>query len=107
MVNVKAHAKELWANARERWRDGNETRGILWLTCGLIIAIPTFLAAYLLLLPGLYVMIGAWAIHQVWEGFPAFGYWYSVVIVVALRIVAWTLGWFLRWIIISVTGGAE
>lgn len=114
MVNVKAHAKELMRGTRERWQEAREEGASILAVIGiglLIVAVPVaavaFVAAYALLVPGLVLMVGAWACHQVWDVIPALGYWASVAIIAGLRVLAWLLGRFLRWIILAVVGGSE
>lgn len=113
-VKLMSRMKGIIAAVVEYWRDTRENRTnilmVVLVGAGAVLVIAGVIAlalAYYFLLPGLFVMVAAWAAHHVWDAVPALGYWYSVLAVVALRVVAWLIGQFFRQIIVSAVGGKE
>lgn len=101
---AKAHVKRMWS---ERDRDTETSWKIFGLAMAIIIGVGAFLAGVGLFLPALSVMCAAWFLHQVWEQIPAISYVQSMVGIIGLWVVGWTIGFLLRLFIFALTGGGK
>lgn len=101
---AKTHVKQMWS---DRDREASTSWRIFGIAMAIIIGAAVLFAGVGLFLPALGVMCSAWFLHHVWDQIPAISYVQSMVGIVGLWVVGWTIGFLLRLFVFALTGGGK